>query len=105
MNKKKQNSAISIDESKHRTAPTFLGRIRNALVGALMGVVFAQVMLFAFRYFVSGISVVYYFLFYPLLSGAYVIICAVLGWIYGDKFIQTLSKKSADWWNLWGYLR
>ncbi|HEX6981899.1 MAG TPA: hypothetical protein VF181_03990 [Balneolaceae bacterium] len=104
-NKKRHSSSdIFIDESKHRTAPTFFQRIRNTLAAVGMGIIFAQVLLFAFKFFVVS-SVVYYFWFYPLLSIAYLIVCAVLGWIYGDKFIQTLSKESANWWNLWGYWR
>lgn len=99
--KRSSNPDIIIDESKHRTAPTFFQHLRNTLAAAGMGIVFAQVMLFAFW---QG-SIVYYFLFYTKLSISYLIACAISGWFLGDKFIQTLRKESGNWWDLWGYWR
>jgi hypothetical protein len=102
MNEKRNSPKIIIDESKHKTAPTFLQRLKTTILAVGMGIVFAQVMLFAFWFFFAP-SVVYYIWFYPKISIVYLIVCAVLGWIYGDKFIQTLRKESGNWWNLWGY--
>lgn len=93
------DSKIVIDESKHKALPSTWQRLKNAFGSIIMGVVFAQVMSFAFR---MG-SVIFYFLFYLKWVIAYLLICAVLGWIYGDKFIQTLGEKSSSWWNLWNY--
>lgn len=94
---KPKKSEIIIDESKLKEAPTFFQRIKHVLMSVVMAIVFAQVMLFAFR---MG-PVVFYFMVYTKLATAYVAICAVLGWFYGEKFIQTLGKKSEPWWNLW----
>lgn len=90
-------SEIIIDEDKHTSVPTILQRIKHVLMALLMGIVFAQVMLFAFR---QG-SIVIYFWLYTELVLAYLLVCAVFGWFYGDDFVQTLGKKSEDWWNLW----
>lgn len=97
--KKKLNkqSDLIIDETKHAVAPTLFQRIKHVLMAVLMGIVFAQVMLFAFR---MG-SVVIYFLFYPAWCFSYLAGCAILGWIYGDNFVQTLRNKSSEWWDLW----
>lgn len=88
---------VVIDESKHTAAPSALQRIKQVLMAILIGLVFAQVMLFAFR---QG-SIVFYFWLYTELFVLYLVVCAVLGWFYGDKIVQTLGKKSSDWWNLW----
>lgn len=94
---KKQSGAV-IDESKHRTVPTFFQRVKHVLMAILMSIVFAQVMLFATK---TG-SVVIYFLFYTEFFFLYLIVCGILGWVYGDKFVQTLGIKSDEWWNIWG---
>lgn len=93
----RNQSEIVIDESKHTSAPTVFQRIKHILMAVLMGIVFVQVMLFASR---MG-SVVIYFWVYTELALAYLLVCAVLGWFYGDNFVQTLGKKSEGWWNLW----
>lgn len=93
----KNNSNISIDESKHSAVPTFFQRLRNTFIAVVMGIIFAQVVLFAFW---KG-SIVLWWNSYIFII--YLIFCAVMGWVIGDRFIETLGKKSSDWWNLWGY--
>lgn len=98
MNKKTDKwSEVVIDEENQTSVPTLPQKIKHVLIAVLMGTVFAQVMLFAFR---MG-SVIFYLWQYTELTFAYLLICAVLGWFYGDKFIQTLGKESENWWNLW----
>ncbi|MFW6157568.1 MAG: hypothetical protein ACOC4S_01870 [Balneolaceae bacterium] len=92
-----KRTGLVIDESNHASAPTTLQLIKHVLMAAVMGVVFAQVILFAFR---MG-SVVIYFWLYTEWVVAYLLVCAVLGWFYGDKFIQSLGKEGENWWNLW----
>lgn len=90
---------IIIAESSHRPAPTYWQRIKQVAMSVLMGMVFVQVLLFAFRM----VSIAYYFLTYTKVAIAYLLSCGILGWFYGDRFIQTLGKKSEEWWNLWEY--
>lgn len=49
---------IIIDESSHRPAPTYWQRIKHVVMSVLMGMVFVQVLLFAFRM----VSIAYYYL-------------------------------------------
>lgn len=100
MNKKTDKwKEVVIDEDKHTSAPTFFQRIKHVIMAVLMGILFTQIILFAFW---RG-SVVIYFWLYTELALANLLVCAVLGWFYGDKFIQTLGKESENWWNLWRY--
>lgn len=100
MNKKRRsNSEIFIDESKQVAASGLFQRLKNTFMAVVMGIVFAQVMLFAFGF---GSIVLWWD---NIIFGSYLIICAILGWIVGEKFIQTLGKKSEDWWDLWGHWR
>lgn len=97
MTKKPWNRAeVIIDESKQTTAPTIFQKIKHILTAILMGIIFAQVMLFAFM---MG-SIIYIWLYSELALG-YLLVCAILGWFYGEKFIQTLGKESENWWDLW----
>lgn len=93
------NSDIFIDESKHVTDPGSLQRLRNSLYAIAMGIIFAQVMLFAFK---MGSIILWYD---NVIFISFLIICAILGWVVGEKFIQTLSNKSDDWWDIWGHFR
>lgn len=88
---------VVIDEDKQIKAPTFFQRIKHVIMAVFMGAIFAQVMLLAFR---MG-SVVIYFYLYAELMLVYLLVCAILGWFYGEKFIQTLGKQSENWWDLW----
>lgn len=99
MNVKPKNSEIIIDESKHTVAPSFFQRLRNSIIATVMGIVFAQVILFAFW---GGLIL---FWWNNMLFISYLVACAILGWIVGDRFIETLVKKSDEWWGLWGYFR
>lgn len=93
---KRSKSEIIIDESKHKEAPGFLVRLKNSLHAIFMGAILAQVMLFAFR--MGSILLWYKNIFFIV----YLLGCAVLGWIVGERFIETLSMKSAKWWDLKG---
>lgn len=97
--RKDKNSDLFIDESKHVTAPDFFQRLRNSIYAIFMGAIFAQVMLFTFG---MNSLVIWYD---HLLFISFLIVCAVLGWVAGEKFIETLGKKSDEWWDLWGYFR
>ncbi|NGP77384.1 hypothetical protein G3570_12115 [Balneolaceae bacterium YR4-1] len=92
-----RDSDIIIDESKHREAPDFFQRLKNSLYAIVMGAVVAQIILFAFRM----VGIIYFFIEYLELTIVYLSVCAILGWIYGEKFISSLGKEGANWWDLW----
>jgi hypothetical protein len=87
---------VIIDESTHTPVPTYFKRFKNAILAVFMGILFAQVILFAFMY---GSIVLYWD--NPLFI-LHLIFCAIMGWIAGEKFIQTLSIKSEEWW-IWNF--
>ena len=94
--KSKSNSEIIIDEDTHREAPSLFTRIKNGLISVFLGAIFAQVMLWV----LSPISIV--LLFDEPLFIMYLAACGVIGFIVGEKFIQTLGLKSTDWFDLLG---
>lgn len=98
MNHNRDKFEIEIDESELRVVPGFFQRLRNAIIAVGMGIVFAQVMLFAFRFYGSVIS-----WWNNIIFISYLIICAIMGWILGDKFSLTLREKIGDWWDLWNF--
>lgn len=93
---KRSKSEIIIDECKHKEVPSILVRVKNSLHAIFIGAIFAQVMLFAFNF---GSIVIWY---KNVVFIVYLITCAVLGWFVGERFIETLSMKSAEWWDLKG---
>jgi hypothetical protein len=89
----KNNSEIKIDESSHRPAPGLKTKFINSLKALFMGFILAQVILFSF-----GFRLILFWwdtLYLPI----YLAICCILGWFYGERFIETLSKKAGDLFN------
>lgn len=99
-NKKRPNDLnIVVDESNMVEDPTFLQRFRNSIYAIFMGAIFAQVMFFAFG---MGSLVIWYD---NLIFISYLVVCSIMGWVAGERFIDYLSKKSDDWWDIWGHFR
>lgn len=102
MNELKQTqSDIEIEESSMREVPSLARRIRNALYSAVLGVILVQVLLF-FRTFSGsglgiGASVVLYIHHYPLYFTIYMVVCALMGWKYGQKFTGWLEYEISEW--------
>lgn len=100
--KRRKKPDIVIDENTHKDVPGILQRMKHTLIAIFMGIVFAQVMLFAFGF---GSVVLLWIGNIKFFFIAYLISCGILGWIVGEKFIQTLNKKIENWWDLWNYWR
>lgn len=92
--KRRHKPDIVIDETAHQEVPSFGQRIKHLLVSVIMGILFAQVILFMFRLgsFVIWLENIFFIL--------YLGFCAAMGWVVGDKFVETLVKKIDDWWDI-----
>jgi len=86
---------MDVDESnmKEWKEPSLWQKLRNAVVALLFGafLVFVTPLIFPIFYFNH---VIIYFLL--ILYG---FICLVLGWFYGDDFINYLHAKIENWWD------
>lgn len=96
---KRNELNIKVDENNLEEDPSILQRFRNSIYAIFMGAIFAQVMLFAFR---MGSLVIWYD---NLIFISYLVVCAIMGWVVGERFIDYLSKKSDNWWDIWGDFR
>ncbi|MGN8226894.1 hypothetical protein [Gracilimonas sp. BCB1] len=84
-------SDIKIDEDNHRLAPSFIERIKHTIISAFLGAIVAQVIawLLGFR------SIVLWYDELPFLIFAGIF--GILGFIFGERFIETLTTKINDW--------
>jgi|AntRauTorcE11898_2_1112593.scaffolds.fasta_scaffold65127_2 hypothetical protein len=96
---KKNKHDIQIDESSHKSAPNILTRLKHTFQALGMAVILAQVLLFAFRY---GSIVLWWD---HAIFHIYLVVCSILGWFFGERFIETLGEKSGNWWDLGGFFR
>lgn len=85
---------IKIDESSHKATPTIFQKIKYTLCAIGLGVILLQVMLFAISPLLLVSIVV--IMDSPYFYG-YVIICAILGWLVGEKFNSVLSDNISKW--------
>jgi|GEM_PF-1256396 len=94
-------SKIVVESTPTQESSTILQRLKYAVLGFFWGLIFAQVILFAFR---MGSFVIYFWLYTELFI-AYLIICTIVGAYFGERFIETLKVKCEDWWDLWNEFR
>ena len=89
---------IEIDESSHVSVLTLRDRIKNAAIAVVMGIVLVQVYFFwgaaNSGSFVPASVVIYFDSIYFI---GYLVICGILGWFQGKKFIDWLNVKISFW--------
>lgn len=100
-------SEITIDESSHKSVRTLFQKMRDAILALGMGVILAQIVIWAFRF---GSIVMFFYkgnIVYPIVFLVYLAGCAILGWRDGERFIETLNMKAGGWFNWidWRYWR
>ena len=88
------NSDIKIDESNLAPAPTIMQRLKNTLLGIILGAVFVQLYFFYGAVksgsFVTGSIIIYFDSYYFL---GYLAICGALGWFAGQDFLDWMKVK------------
>lgn len=84
-------SDINIDEDNLRPAPSFIERIKHTFISVLLGALIAQIIAWplGFR------SIVLWYDEPPFLIFAGIF--GILGYIFGERFIETLTKKINEW--------
>lgn len=92
------HNGIKIDESAHRPAetPTHWQRLKNGVFAVLMGALLFQIILFTYHISI-GLSIVLWFE-NPFFLG-YLVVCGILGILFGGKFIDLLKYEGNNWWN------
>jgi len=87
---------MKIDETKMKDwdEPSVWQKLRNSVVALVFG--FFILMVTPMRFAIVPLSngTVYY-----LVIGSYATICFLLGWFYGDNFINYLHAKIENWWD------
>jgi hypothetical protein len=84
---------MEVDESKMRVAPGFWQKLRNSIFALIFGVFFLWI--------TPGMMLIIFLpsiWFYVVLSLC-AIICLVIGWIYGDDFVDYLHTNIVNRWN------
>ncbi|MDZ7680701.1 MAG: hypothetical protein U5J63_03050 [Fodinibius sp.] len=104
------DSDVQIDTSKHKRVPSVGERLTHAFLSLLFS--FALVQLIAFWMFPGvGIGGLYIFSsahssvaiisdLTNVVMGAFMAICAVIGWFQGKHFTDQL-KSYLEWWKFW----
>ncbi|WP_020403536.1 hypothetical protein [Gracilimonas tropica] len=90
---------MKIDESKMKESPGILKRLKHALFSGLWALSLAFVLLnyFSRILFIKSLAD-------PLLIG-YILVCMVLGYLYGERFIETLAVKTDNWFDIRKFFR
>ena len=71
----------------------FLRRCKNTLLAVGLGVLLAQVVFFVIN---LGSVIIWYD---SILFIGYLVICGVMGFVAGDRFIERLRIYIDDWWD------
>jgi len=82
-----------IDQNAHRPVPSFLQRLKHSGLAVGLGALLAQGVLFMIGF---GSIVKWYD---NLIFLGFILGCAVLGYIFGERFIETLSLKTGALWD------
>ena len=84
-------SKIEIDENSMKEAPSFVDRVKHTIISILLGALIAQVIAWLLGFH----SIVLWYDELPFLIFAGVF--GILGFIFGERFIETLTIKINDW--------
>lgn len=93
MRNNNHHSEPIIDENAHRPVPSFLQRLKHSGLAVGLGALLAQGILFMIGF---GSIVKWY---NNLIFLGFILGCAVLGYIFGERFIETLSLKTGGLWD------
>lgn len=94
--RKGNHSELKIDENSMVAETSIVSRFLNACYAIVLGIVLVQVFyVFIGSKTLSVFSVV--LLFDNILFLAFLVVCAVLGWIVGDNFIVWLKDEIGNW--------
>lgn len=90
---------MKIDESKFRETPGVFQRVKYGILSGLWGLALSYVILFfiPFLHFISVYDHPIYIMF--------IITCILLGFIFGERFIETLAVKTDDWFDIRTFFR
>jgi len=86
---------IHIDEDQLKPERSFLQKLRDFLFAMVFGALIVQIVLFWYP-FRQPRSI--FFLFDSPLFLFYLLVCGILGWVYGRNFTDLLRTKIIDWW-------
>lgn len=84
---------MEIDESKLREAPSFWQKLRNSIVALIFGVFFLWIT--PAMMFIILLPSVWSYVVLSLCA----IICLLIGWLYGDDFVDYLHTNIVNRWN------
>ena len=94
--RKGNHSELKIDENSMVAETSIVSRFLNACYAIVLGIVLVQVFyVFIGSKTLSVFSVV--LLFDNILFLAFLVVCAVLGWIVSDNFIVWLKDEIGNW--------
>lgn len=94
--RRRTHSELKIDENSMVAETSIVSRFLNACYAIVLGIVLVQVFyVFIGSKTLSVFSVV--LLFDNILFLAFLVVCAVLGWIVGDNFIVWLKDEIGNW--------
>lgn len=91
--RRNKHREIVVDESKLKPAPSLFTQIKHSFVAVIIGVLLTQAILFTLG---LGSIVLWW---NNIITILFISVCAVMGWVFGDGFIQFLSQKTGDWWD------
>lgn len=84
-------SHIKIDEDRLRKAPSFIERIKHTIISVFLGALIAQILAWPLGF--GSIVLWYDELPFLIFAGIF----GILGFIFGEPFIRTLTIKINDW--------
>lgn len=104
MNHSKRNrSEIKIDESRHKPKRTFLQQCRDAFIAVVLGIVLVQIVLVQLYFFYYKAGFYWHgpplvlFMYDNVFFLAWLAVCAMLGWVAGQSFVDWLNVKFKYW--------
>ncbi|MEX2479193.1 MAG: hypothetical protein WD357_12205 [Gracilimonas sp.] len=90
---------MKIDETKMNKSPGGFQRVKYGILSGLWGLALSYVVMIfiPFLHFISVYDHPLYIVF--------IVSCTLLGFLYGERFIETLAVKTGDWFDKRDFFR